>query len=205
MKIVSYINQHFPIWSMLNGDHVSKNKIDLINPKLIKSPDFLNPIENNLRYNVFKAQHNYIAEKMDDRVSFALIKFSCTELRDFYTCFQNITIKEYAKEYNRAFCEGDYFKIGEITKSYNDIDNQMWLTNKVKRDYFTVYYDDVLNTGCDNNILSYAINRSIIMKSDGKYFVLDGTDRLTAYCMAAKQNEQMPDELYGFCFERNCE
>ena len=203
MKVISYINQHFPIWSMLDGDHALKNKINLINPKLIKTPDLLSPIENNLRYEVFKTQRNWIVEKMGDRVSFALIKFSYKDLRDFQTCFKDISIREYANEYSRAFRDGDEFKIGTLTKSYNDIDDQMWFVKKVKKQYFNVCSEEVLDPECSNDSLSYALNRSIIMKDSGKYYILDGTHRLTAYYLAAKQSEYLPNDLYGFMFERN--
>jgi hypothetical protein len=205
MRIVSFINQHLPIWSMLDGDHALKQKTNLINPKLIENPDFLSPVENGLRFEIFKTQRNWIAKKMGDRVSFALIKFSYTDLRDFYTCFKDITFKQYANEYSRSYRDGDYFKIGELTKSDNDVDDQMSLVKKVKNDYFTVYADDVLNHECNNKTLAYAMNRSIIMKNDGKYYVLDGTHRLTAYYLAARQSEFVPSELYGFCFERTYE
>ena len=208
MKILYPINQHFVIWSFLCGDHALKTNVDLLNKKLLNNPDLLSPIENELRYEVFKSKRNWIAEDMGDRVSFALAKISIDDLKTFDTCFENITFDDFVVEYRRAYNSkrdmvndrSQYF-MKRHHKPFSSVKYEYDLKNKLVKNYKSITEDDVLDfTQRNNKNLSLALNRCFIMKKGDKYIIMDGMHRLSAYYWSKvfDNEKKLPKEV--FCF-----
>jgi hypothetical protein len=87
VKIIKPINQHFPIWSFLCGDHALIDKVKNIDIKLLTKPNLLDPLENSLRLEVFRSARQWIKKDMGEDCSFALAQFSIQELGTFKSGF----------------------------------------------------------------------------------------------------------------------
>jgi hypothetical protein len=212
MKIVSLINQNIPIWSMLCGDHALRSVIDTINPKLLKNPDFLSPLENQLRLEVFKDKREWIYEKMKDRASFALVQVSLDELLEYNTCFTGVSFKNFVNKYRRASKQKSGFSIKrprhktDLTKKKSSVEQvASTLVNKLNEHATNrigeLSHLDVLDTNQKNEEdIFLASNRGFLMKSkDGSTTIMDGTHRLTAYALAqGKKSSFLPHRLFAF-------
>jgi len=215
MKIIKLINQHIPIWSMLCGDHALKAVVENINPKLLSDPNFLNPLENKLRLDVFRDRREWIWNSMKDNVAFALVELDIEELMTFKTCFTNVSFKEFAEEYQKACKKGKGFIIKrprhntDLEKSKENVEHVCKeLTTKIENDFSKIQKikaKDVLNPMLNNeNNIYLASNRGLVMKSksSNNVTIMDATHRLTAYAVS-KMNKKscLPDKLYAFYWE----
>lgn len=211
MKILYPINQHFVIWSFLCGDHALKNNVDLLGKKLLNDPNLLSPIENQLRYEVFKSKRNWIAEEMGDRASFALGKISIDDLKTFDTCFENISFDDFVLEYKRAY-EDKRDMVNDRSQHYmkrhykpfSSVKYEYELKNKLVKTYKKINEKDVLDsTQKNSDNLFLALNRCFIMKKNDKYIIMDGMHRLSAYywSKAFDKNNKLPDSLFCFYWE----
>jgi hypothetical protein len=195
MKIVQLINQNIPIWSILSGDHALAGDIDKINPRLLKTPDFLNALENKLRLEVFKERRGWIYDTMKDQASFALVKIDMDELLTYKTCFTGVSFQQFVDEYQRAYKKGKGFVI-KRPRHETDLDKDKAgvlnvadeLANKIEiafnKSSYKLKPEDVLNPVYRNEDNIYtAANRGFVMrpKHGGALKILDGTHRLTAY------------------------
>lgn len=204
MKIVGYINQNLPIWSMLCGDHALKNQIKLINSNLLEKPNFLSLIENSLRSEIFKSKRNWIYKKIGPTPSFALIEFTLDDLSKMQTCFADVSFSDYVNQYDKSFYTRVPFKIKKLSKTIEDVEEQYMLMAKLERKYFPVKSQDIVNSNHQNSVdISVALNRSLIFKEEGKFKILDGTHRLTAYYWSKmlQSNTDLPDKLFAFYCE----
>lgn len=211
MKILYPINQHFVIWSFLCGDHALKTNVDLLNKKLLNNPDLLSPIENELRYEVFKSKRNWIAEEMGDRASFALAKINIDDLKTFDTCFENITFDEFVLEYKRAYDNkrdmindrSQYFMKRHF-KPFSSVKYEYDLKNKLVKNYKNINEKDVLDINQKNSDnLCLALNRCFIMKRSDKYIIMDGMHRLSAYYWSKvfDNEKKLPKEVFCYYWE----
>lgn len=211
MKILYPINQHFVIWSFLCGDHALKSNIDLLGNNLLNNPNLLSPIENQLRYELFKSKRNWIADEMGDRVSFALAKITIDDLKTFETCFENISFDDFVLEYTRAH-EGKRDMINDRSqhfmkrhyKPYSSVEYEYELKNKLVKNYKNITEKDVLDCKQKNDTnLSLALNRGLIMKKGDKHVIMDGTHRLSAYYWSKVFDKQkkLPKDVFCFYFE----
>lgn len=211
MKILYPINQHFVIWSFLCGDHALRHNVTLLNEKLINNPDLLSPIENELRYEVFKSKRNWIADEMGDRVSFALAKISIDDLKTFDTCFENISFDDFVFEYKRAYDDkrdmvndrSQHF-MKRHYKPFSSVQYEYELKNKLVKTYKYVSERNVLDyTKRNDESLSLALNRCFIMKKGEKHIIMDGMHRLSAYYWSKVFDKQkkLPKEVFCFFWE----
>jgi hypothetical protein len=215
MKVIKLISQHIPIWSMLCGDHALQVVVNNINPKLISQPDFLNPLENKLRLDVFKDRRKWIWDSMGDNVAFALIEIDIQELLTFNTCFSYVSFEEFIKQYSKAYNKKKGFLIkrprhnSDLEKNKEAVEYVCKnLANNIEASYSKMTYqlksknivDPMFNN--EKNIF-LAANRSLLMKCKNNTIkIMDGTHRLTAYAIA-KTNKKciLPDRLYAFYWE----
>lgn len=215
MKTIRLINQHIPIWSMLCGDHALKAVVNNINPKLLSEPNFLNPLENKLRLDIFRDRRDWIWNSMKDNVAFALVEIDIDELMTFRTCFTGVSFKEFAEEYNKANKKGKGFVIkrprhsSDLDKSKEAVEHVCKeLASKIETDFSKIEKlkaKDILNPMLNNeNNIYLASNRGLIMKSKGSdsITIMDATHRLTAYAVS-KMNKKsaLPDKLFAFYWE----
>lgn len=215
MKIIKLINQHIPIWSMLCGDHALKAVVNNINPKLLSDPNFLNPLENKLRLDLFRDRREWIWSSMKDNVAFGLVELDIEELMTFKTCFTNVSFKEFAEEYQKANKKGKGFIIKrprhstDLEKTKEGVEQVCKdLASKIETDFSKIQKlkaKDVLNPMLNNeNNIYLASNRGLIMKSKGSsnITIMDATHRLTAYAVS-KMNKKspLPDKLFAFYWE----
>jgi len=211
MKILYPINQHFVIWSFLCGDHALKSNVSLLNKKLIEQPDLLSPIENNLRYEVFKSKRNWIAEEMGDRASFALAKIGIEDLKTFQTCFENIKFHEFVLEYKEAHDNkrdmvndrSQYF-MKRHYKPFSSVEYEYAIKTKLVKQYKNVNEKDILDSRQRNSDnLSLALNRCFIMKRNDQYVIMDGMHRLSAYYWSKvfDKEKKLPKEVFCFFWE----
>ncbi len=211
MKILYPINQHFVIWSFLCGDHALKTNVDLLNKKLLNNPDLLSPIENQLRYEVFKSKRNWIAEDMGDRASFALAKISIDNLKTFDTCFENITFDDFVTEYKRAYDSkrdmvndrSQYF-MKRHYKPFSSVEYEFNLKNKLIKSYKNITEKDVLDsTQKNSDNLSLALNRCFVMKKGDKHIIMDGMHRLSAFYWGKvfDAEKNLPNEVFCYYWE----
>lgn len=211
MKILYPINQHLVIWSFLCGDHALKMNVDFLNKKLLNDPDLLSPIENNLRYEVFKSKRNWIADEMGDRASFALAKISIDDLKTFDTCFENISFDDFVFEYKRAYDNktdmvndrSQHFMKRHF-KPFSSVQYEYDLKNKLVKNYKNISEKDILDINQKNDEnLSLALNRCFIMKKNDKYIIMDGMHRLSAYYWSKTfdKEKKLPKEVFCFYWE----
>jgi len=187
MEIIQVINQHIPIWSVLCGDFVLKKAVILISPRLINKPNFLDPLENTLRYSVLKSKRRWITDLIGENPSFGLVKLTFKELLNFNTCFSNINFHKFVQEYVRAYDANNNFLIEQnansnqnIKKTRNDVKKEYKLMCKLEEEYQKVHWQNVLDPLIQNKkSLSVALNRSLIVKRN-KYTIVDGTHRISA-------------------------
>ena len=212
MKIIQPINQHFPIWSFLCGDHELKNNVKLLNKKLLLNPDLLCPVENSLRWQVFKSRRNWIANDMGDSPSFGIIQFSIDELEKFDSCFPKVKFAEFAKEYMSSYHDKrDYCLKREnkevVTQPYSSVVYEHKIKQKIEKLYKQVTLEKVLDIKFNNlNDISIALNRTFIMQKNfgDSLEILDGHHRLSAYYWAKKEgNKKLPDKLYAFYWKQS--
>lgn len=211
MKILYPINQHFVIWSFMCGDHALKSNINLLDKKLLNEPNLLSPIENQLRYEVFKSKRGWIADEMGDRASFALAKVSIDDLKTFDTCFENISFDDFVLEYKRAYEDkrdmvndrSQYF-MKRHYKPFSSVQYEYDFKNKLAKTYKPILEKDVLDfTQSNDKNLSLALNRCFIMKKGDKYIVMDGMHRLSAYywLKVYDKEKKLPKEVFCFFWE----
>lgn len=214
MKILSPVNQHIPVWSILCGDHALREEVKKINPELLTKPDFGSALENRLRYDVFTHKRGWIEEKMGRGfASFHVAQFTMEDLMDdslFQTCFTGVTFKRFAEEFwkggltNKGFTierkggKEPIEKTPEDSKKIWEMGNQM-LGNQPGCDLADVTNPKFLNEGN----LWVAANRGMVVKQrDGKTYIYDGTHRITAYAVGKlRQLKGLPDSLLGFWWE----
>jgi len=212
MKTISLINSHVAVWSFLRGDHALLREVKLISPKLLDEPNFLDPLENKIRLEVFKHKRNWIYENMGENASLALVKFTMNELKNFTTCFSEITLGQYYKEHKKTHKEKTDFLIRrskvktDIKKSMAAVEKEFELKEMLLSAQSKVNKNDVLDCkqGNEENLL-LATNRCWIMGHNGKNTIVDGNHRLTAYYWAKKTNKKnkLPNELFCFYFMLN--
>lgn len=215
MKTLKLINQHIPIWSMLCGDHALKEVVNNINSKLLTEPNFLSPLENKLRLDIFRDRREWIWTSMKDNVAFALVEFDIDELMTFKTCFTGVSFKDFVEEYYKANKKGKGFIIKrprhstDLEKSKESVEHVCKeLASKIETDFSKIEKlkaKDVLNPMLNNeNNIYLASNRGLIMKSKGSdiFTIMDATHRLTAYAVS-KMNKKspLPDKLFAFYWE----
>jgi len=209
MKILKLINQNIPIWSVICGDHALKSIIDNINPKLLNKPNFLDPLENRLRLEVFKEKRGWIYDKIKDTGSFALVNFQTEELDNFDTCFTGISFKilrdKYATERSFKIKRSDYFKSDFIRSKESVLEVAKGRVNALYEDYFhftdePIKQKEILDISIRNESSCYlATNRTLLMNSkDNKIVIMDGTHRLLAYSISLKKKINLPNSLYAF-------
>lgn len=200
---------------MLCGDHALKAIVNNINPKLLSEPNFLNPLENKLRLDIFRDRREWIWASMKDNVAFALVEIDIEELMTFKTCFTGVSFKQFAEEYNKANKKGKGFVIKRPRHS-TDLDKPKEavehvckeLASKIETDFSKIEKlkaKDILNPMLNNeNNIYLASNRGLIMKSKGSdsITIMDATHRLTAYAVS-KMNKKspLPDKLFAFYWE----
>lgn len=215
MKILKLTNQHIPIWSMLCGDHALKSVVSNINPKLITEPNFLNPLENKLRLDIFRDRREWIWNSMKDNVAFALVKIDINELFTYKTCFTNVSFKEFVEEYDKAHKKRKGFTIKrprhstDLEKSKENVDYVCKeLTTKIETDFLKTQKlkaKDILSPMLNNeNNIYLASNRGLIMKSktSDSITIMDATHRLTAYAVSKTNKKSLlPDKLFAFYWE----
>lgn len=215
MKTLKLINQHIPIWSMLCGDHALKEVVNNINSKLLTEPNFLSPLENKLRLDVFRDRREWIWTSMKDNVAFALVEFDIDELMTFKTCFTGVSFKDFAEEYHKANKKGKGFIIKrprhstDLEKTKEGVEQVCKnLAPKLETDFSKIQKlkaKDVLNPMFNNeNNIYLASNRGLIMKSksSNNIIIMDATHRLTAYAVS-KMNKKslLPNKLFAFYWE----
>lgn len=211
MKILYPINQHFVIWSFLCGDHALKSNISLLDKKLISIPDLLSPIQNELRWEIFKSRRNWIADEMGDRASFALAKISVNDLKKYDTCFENISFHEFVDEYRKAY-DGKRDMVNDRSqyfmkrhyKPFSSVEYEFKLKQKLVKNYKNVIEKDILDIKQQNDEnLSLALNRCFIMKKGDKHIIMDGMHRLSAYywSKAFDNEKKLPKEVFCFFWE----
>lgn len=212
MKIIRPINQHFPIWSFLCGDHALKEKVKYINPKLIKQPDLLDPLENSIRLEVFRSTRNWIKKDMGEDCSFALAQIDVSDLDSFKSCFSEIMFNQLPKEYRDSYVEKRDFLLErkqkpDITKPKQSSIDEYDLVKKINKTYKKVTESMVLDTTFNNEQdISIALNRTFLMEeSDGKITVMDGLHRLSAYYWSKvlEKNKKLPNKLYCYYWKAN--
>lgn len=200
---------------MLCGDHALKAVVNNINPKLLSDPNFLNPLENKLRLDLFRDRREWIWSSMKDNVAFGLVELDIEELMTFKTCFTNVSFKEFAEEYQKANKKGKGFIIKrprhstDLEKTKEGVEQVCKdLASKIETDFSKIQKlkaKDVLNPMLNNeNNIYLASNRGLIMKSKGSsnITIMDATHRLTAYAVS-KMNKKspLPDKLFAFYWE----
>jgi len=216
MKILKLINQHIPIWSMLCGDHALKVVVNNINPKLLSEPNFLDPLENKLRLDIFRDRREWIWASMKDNVAFALVEIDIEELMTFHTCFSKVSFKEFVEEYAKAHKKGKGFIIkrprhgSDLEKGKESVEYVCKeLATKIEDAYskmtFVLKPKNVLDPYFTNEKNIYvASNRSLIMKckDTSNIRIMDATHRLTAYAVSkANKKSPLPNKLYAFYWE----
>lgn len=206
MKIVQLINQNIPIWSILCGDHALKECINLVDSRLLKQPNFLDPLENKLRFELFKSKRVWIQETMQN-ASFALVQFSLEELFTYNTCFTDVSFKKFSKKYQKSHTNKTGFLIkrprhsSDLAKSKEDVKHLMVLATKMETSFVKeTTVADVLNPQVKNeDNIFLAANRGFLMQTSNNIIIMDGTHRLTAYSLAkTKKSSLLPNNLYGF-------
>lgn len=212
MRIIKPINQHFPVWSFLCGDHALAEEVKKINPSLLAKPDFLDPLENNLRLEVFRSRRNWIWQDMGDNCSFALAQISIEDLEEYDSCFEQVSFAQLPEEYRNSLFERRDFKIErecktDITKTYVSSKIEHELMKKMCKSYKKVTEKMVLDQTIDSRKnLSVALNRTSIMeKQDGTIVVMDGLHRLSAYywAKAINKNKNLPNKLFCYYWKAN--
>ena len=212
MKIFNPINQHFVIWSFLCGDHALSENIKKINPVLLDRPNFLDPLENNIRIEVFRSRRNWIWQDMGDNCSFALAQIDIEDLEAFDSCFEKVKFKQLPEEYRNSLFERRDFVIkrehkDDITKTYVASKIEHELMKKMCKSYKKVTEKMVLDQTIDSRKnLSVALNRASIMeKQDGSIVVMDGLHRLSAYywAKAINKNKNLPNKLFCYYWKAN--
>jgi hypothetical protein len=207
MKILQPINHNFAIWSFLCGDFELKNNIKLLNRKLIYEPDLFSPLENTLRWEVFKSRRNWIAKDIGEMPSFALIEYTYKDLCSFNSVFGSVKFGDFAKEYMRAYKDKDEFKIKNAEKPYSSVVYEHKIKQKLEKEYKPVNLEKVLDTKYNNiDNISIALNRAFFIQQtfSSTIRVMDGHHRLSAYYWAKKENKKkLPDKLYGFYWREN--
>jgi hypothetical protein len=211
MKILYPINQHFVIWSFLCGDHALKSNISLLDKRIITTPDLLSPIQNELRWEIFKSKRNWIADEMGDRASFALGKISIDNLKKYDTCFENICFHEFVNEYREAYINkrdmvndrSQHF-LKRHYKPFSSVKYEFQLKQKLVKNYKNIKEKDVLDISQRNDQnLSIALNRCFIMKKGDKNIIMDGMHRLSAYYWSKvfDNEKKLPKEVFCFFWE----
>lgn len=211
MKILQTVNRHIAIWSFLCGDHALKKEVKLISPKLLDDPDFLSPLENKLRFEVFKHKRDWIYQDMTEHVSFGVISFSAKELGNFQTCFSDIKLKAYSEEYKKSFVEvrrfvierGAYKKPHE--KEIDAVSQEFLIKANLEKSYSkNVNVKTITDSSLRNEKnLWLATNRCFIMKKNSEYVIMDGNHRLAAYYWSRMldKNKILPNKLFGYYWE----
>jgi hypothetical protein len=211
MKIIQPINQHFPMWSFLCGDFELKNNVKLLNKKLLFEPDLLSPLENNLRWEVFKSRRNWIANSMGSSASYSIIQFSFKELANFKSAFSGVKFGEFADEYMRAYKTKTDFCIKKenqcyVEKPHSSVVHEYKIKQKLEKEYKPITLQKTLDTKYNNiDNISVALNRTFIVQENfGGLRILDGHHRLSAYYWAKKEgNKKLPDKLYAFYWKQD--
>lgn len=208
MKVLKLINQNIPIWAILCGDHALKNIVDNINPVLLEKPNFLNPLENRLRLEIFKEKRGWIYDKIKDTGSFALVKFKTDELNNFDTCFTGISFKQLRDKYSseKSFSIKREYKSDFVRSKESVLEITKGRIEALSSDYFNRFDEkisqkQVLDISKRNeNSCFLASNRALLMNSkDNKIIIMDGTHRLLAYSIAlTKKKIDLPTHLYAF-------
>ena len=221
MRFIAPINQHIPVWSILCGDHALTQAVTKINPSLITKPDISSPLENRLRYEVFKHKRSWIEDTMKGGfASFHIVSFTFEELMDdkqFQTCFSQVSFKRFAEEYWKGALTSTGFSIKRtedkepIQKTAADVDKILKMAEKLSKDYqsFLLSHENGYGYVCDLNINSQdslvaATNRGFLLRKQDSQRVLiyDGTHRLTAYAVGKLMKMKgLPDSLNGFSWE----
>lgn len=216
MEIVSYINKHYPIWSLLCGDHALTEEVKLVSPTLLSEPNFFDPLENSLRLELFKSKRKWIYKLFGRNVSFAIAKFDWDEIHELTTCFKGIKLREYALEHKKVFNhKKDKFSIrykyrgkkGKHKKPLEDVEKMRLLQEKMQYNkfYHPINLDLILDTKIRNeDNLAVAVNRCFIMNSkhQSKKTIVDGNHRLTAFYLA-NYFRTPPKHFYAYVWEEN--
>ena len=207
MKILQPINHNFAIWSFLCGDFELKNNVKLLNRKLLHNPDLLSPLENNLRWEVFKSRRNWIAKNIGEMPSFGMIEYTFKDLCSFNSVFGDIKFGDFANEYMIAHKQKRDFKINKVEKPYSSVVYEQKIKQKLEKEYKPVNLEKVLDTKYNNiDNISVALNRTFFIQEtfSSTIRVMDGHHRLSAYYWAKKENKKkLPDKLYGFYWREN--
>lgn len=196
---------------MLCGDHALKSKIYVIDRLLLDAPNFLDPLENQIRLDVFKSKRGYIVDSLSQ--SFAIAELTCDELGHFQSCYSYVSFNKFVMAYHNANKSRfkSSFKINrkkhfkkDISKNKHDIQNLIKIRDGLEKDVYDLDIDDITNTLLQNDTnIFLAANRAIIEKQNNKFTIVDGTHRLAAYYWSHTilKHDILPNKLYAFIFE----
>jgi hypothetical protein len=211
MFVKQPLNTNFVIWSFICGDHELKQAIKKINPSLLNKPDIYDPLENNLRMEVFKSRRKWIWDNFGNNVSFGLVRIWPEDLKTMYTCFEDVKFDKFVRAYDLAFKTKSEMKVynekDELNhkKPYESVLYEEKLKRKLVKDYMKqniVTEGLVLSTDINNQKnICVALHRAWIMKEKDKYKIMDGTHRLAAYYWSKvvdRQETMLPMYLNAF-------
>jgi len=198
MEIINYINQNIPIWCILKGDHACQDVEKFLSASIIKSPNFIDNKENELRKIFLKETKNrkWLFDFIENK-SFALVKLEKKDIVNVLSVWNNVPLYRLAKEYKRAFLNNKKVKIKGVVKdkgSVREVNRRMKTLPSVSLD--TNWMIDF------NPSIDY--HRCIWMKrKDGQYQIVDGTHRTVAtiwkYFLKNKKTKMPP--WYAIMFE----
>jgi hypothetical protein len=215
VKVIKVINQNIPIWSFLCGDHALIQRSKLISPKLLDDPDFLSPIENRLRYEIFKSKRGYILDELEMSTSFSVVKLSEKDFADIESPFSHVSFDKFIRKYDRAYSFRKGFRIrrrrwfkNDVTKKRESVKSLRDMGEKIKKACLShppISFVDVLDTRIRNEEdIVIALNRGMIVKKpSGKLKIVDGTHRIGSWYWMRHimKYSYLPDEIYAFYFE----
>lgn len=193
MKLITPINQHIPVWSVIKGDHACTDHSKLLHESLIKTPDFTDPRENALRLAFLKETNGrrWVHDAIENR-SFALVELERKDVEEALTVWENVPLLDVAKEYKKAYREKRGINFKKIKKEEYQVvavRRRQTVLEPVKGiDWLTNYEE------------SYDYHRTIWVKKrfTDRYQIIDGTHRALATTWRYLLNKgQMPKSWYA--------
>jgi len=178
MKTVRDCSVHAAVCSVLEGDHALTEKVKLISPKLIESPDLQSPLENQLRFSVFASGRKWIADTMSFSTGMAVVTMEVKEVGDLKSPFEKFSMKAFAKKYAKAHKTKSGFTFKGVKKTKADVAHIFALVKQLEKQG-----------------IFPAIHKALV-KDD---MVVDGTHRLLAYYWAKKiRKADLPDIIMAY-------
>lgn len=192
MKLISYINQNIPYWSVIKGDHACDDR-NLLHSSLMKKPDFLDPRENALRKAFLQNAkgRKWLCDYFENK-SFGLVELEKSDLENVLSVWKELPLLEIAKQYKKAYALGgsvSYKKLEKPEAAVLDVKRRKQVLVKTS----TSGLDWLINPE-----ESFDYHRTIWLKrrKDNKYQIIDGTHRTLAttwhYLLDKKTMPQHP-------------